>query len=93
MKVPTRLTVIDMEEYGIEIAAAIENFKRDGLECVFEDNSNLQPFVNFDLSFGDSNNELLHVIKKLELMMSSLGHALYKGDIFVKPPSENSHTS
>ena len=84
---PTRLTVIDMEEYGIEIAAAIKNLKRDGLECVFKDNSNLQPFVNLDLSFGDSNSELLQVIKKLGFMMSSLGHALYKGDIYVKPPS------
>ena len=84
---PTRLTVIDMEEYGIEIAAAIKNLKRDGLECVFKDSSNLQPFVNLDLSFGDSNSELLQVIKKLGLMMSSLGHALYKGDIYVKPPS------
>ena len=45
------------------------------------------PFFNFDLSFGDSNSELLQVIKKLGLMMSSLGHALYKGDIYVKPPS------
>ena len=53
LKVPTRLTVIDMEEYGIEIAAAIKNLKRDGLKCVFKDNSNLQPFVKFDLSFGD----------------------------------------
>ena len=50
LKIPTRLTVIDMEEYRIEIAAAIKNLKRDGLECVFKDNSNLQPFVNFDLS-------------------------------------------
>ena len=89
LKVPTRLTVIDMEEYGIEIATAIKNLKRDGLECVFKDNSNLQPFVNLDLSFGDSNSELLQVIKKLGLMMSSLGHALYKGDIYVKPPSAN----
>ena len=44
LKGPTRLTVIDMEEYGIEIAATIKNLKRDGLECVFKDNSNLQPF-------------------------------------------------
>ena len=76
-----------MEEYGIEIAAEIKNLKRDGLECVFKDNSNLPPFVNFDFSFGDSNSELLQVIKKLGLMMSSLGHALYKGDIYVKPSS------
>ena len=76
-----------MEQYGIEIVAAIKNLKRDGLECVFKDNSNLQLFVNFDLSFGDSNSELLQVIKKLGLMISSLGHALYKGDIYVKPPS------
>ena len=59
LKVSTRLTVIDMEEYGIETAAAIKNLKGDGLECVFEENSNLQPFVNFDLHSRDSNSELL----------------------------------
>ena len=34
-----------MEEYGIEIAAAIKNLKRDGLECVFKDNFNLQTLL------------------------------------------------
>ena len=89
LKVPTRLCVIDMEEYGAETAAAIRNLKRDGLHCVFQDNSKLPPFDGFNgsISFGDSNNELLQVIKKLEAMMVSLGHALYKGDIYVKPPS------
>ena len=50
LKVPTRLTVIDMEEHGTEIEAAIKNLKMDDLECVFKYNSNLQPFVNIDLS-------------------------------------------
>ena len=81
-----RLTVIDIEKYGIEITAAIKNLKRNALESVFKDNSNLQPFVNFDLSSGNSNSELLQVTKKLELMMSSLAHALYKGDIYLKLP-------
>ena len=35
LKVPTRLCVTDMEEYGIEIAAAISNLSRDGLQCTF----------------------------------------------------------
>ena len=76
-----------MEEYGIEIAAAIKNLKRDGLQCVLRDNSNIQLFVNFDLSFGDSNSEPLQVIKKLGLIMYSPGPAIYKHDIHVKPPS------
>ena len=78
-----------MEDYVVETAAAIRNLKRDGLNCVFQDNSKLQPFDDFDgsISFGDSNNELLQIIKKLEAMILSLGHALYKGDIYVKPPS------
>ena len=55
---------------------------------MFQDNSKLQPFDDFNrsISSGDSNNELPQVIKKLEAMMVSLGHALYKGDIYVKPP-------
>ena len=51
--------------------------------------SKLQAFDDFDgsISFGDSNNELLQVIKKLEAMMVSIGHALYKCDIYVNSPS------
>ena len=41
LKVPTRLCVVDMEEYRVETAAAIRNLKRDGLHCVFQDNSKL----------------------------------------------------
>ena len=41
LNVPTRLCVIDMEEYGVETVAAIRNLKRDGLHCVFQDNSKL----------------------------------------------------
>ena len=93
LKVPTRLCVIDMEEYGAETAAAIRNLKRDGLHCVFQDNSKLQPFDDFNgsVSFGDSNNDLLQVIKKLEAMMVSLGHALYKGDIMSSLPLQSLH--
>ena len=89
LKVPTRLCVIDMEEYGVETGATIRNLKRDGLHCVFQVCSKLQSFDDFDgsISFGDSNNELLQVIKKLKAVMVSLGHALYKGNIYVKPPS------
>ena len=94
LKVPTRLCVSDMEEYGAKTAAAIRNLKRDGLHCVFQDNSKLQPFDYFNgsISFGDTNNGLLQVIKKLEAMMVSLVSlpmmvSLYKGDIYVKPPS------
>ena len=89
LKVPTRLCVTDMEEYGIEIAAAISNLSRDGLQCTFQDNSKLQPLseLDIDITFGESSNELIQVIKKVEAVMISLGHELYKGDIYVKPPS------
>ena len=86
---PTRLCVTDMEEYGIEFATAISNLSRDGLQCTFQDNSKLQPLseLDIDITFGESSNELFQVIKKVEAVMISLGHGLYKGDINVKPPS------
>ena len=86
---PTRSCVTEMEENGIEIAAAISNLSRNGLQCTFQDNSKLQPLNEFDIdiTLGESSNELIQVIKKVEAVMISLGHGLYKGDIYVKPPS------
>ena len=86
---PTRLCVTDMEEYGIDIAAAISNLSRDGLQCTFQDNSKLQPLseLDVDIAFGESSNELIQDIKNVEAVMISLGHGLYKGDIYVNPPS------
>ena len=42
---------------------------------------------DFDIRFGDSYNEIIQIIKKINATMMSLGHALYKGNVYVKPPS------
>ena len=70
-------------------AAAISNLSRDGLQCTFQNNSKLQPLseLDIDITFGESSNELIQLIKKVEAVMIFLGHGLYKGDIYVKPPS------
>ena len=39
--------------------------------------------LDVDITFGESSNELIQVIKKVEAVMMSLGH----GYIYVKPPS------
>ena len=87
LKVPARLYVISMEEFGVEIAAAVSNLKKDGLQSIFKGNSKLQALSDFDIRFGDSDNEIIQVIKKINATMMSLGHALYKGAIYVKPPT------
>ena len=87
LKVPTRLYVISMEEFGVEMAAAVSNLKKDGLQSIFKDNSKLQTLSGFDIRFGDSDNEIIQVIKKINATMMSLGHALCKGDVYVKPQS------
>ena len=43
--------------------------------------------MEIDITFGESSNELIQVIKNVEAVMISLGHGLCKGDIYVKPPS------
>ena len=67
LKVPTRLCVTDMEEYGIEIAAAISNLSRDGLQCTFQDNSMLQPLseLDIDITLGNPAMSLFKLSKKL----------------------------
>ena len=87
LKVPTRLYVISMEEFGAEMAAAVSNLKKDGFQSIFKDNSNLQALSDFDMRFGDSDNEIIQVIKKINATMMSLGHALYRGNVYVKPPT------
>ena len=73
-----------MEESGVEMAAAVSNLKKDGLQSIFKDNSKLQALNDFDIRLGDSDNEIIQVIKKINATMISLGHALYKGDVYVK---------
>ena len=92
---PTRLCVTDMEEYGIEIAAAISNLSRDGLQCTFQDNSKLQPLseLDIDITFGESSNELIQVIKKVEAVMISLGMDCTKEIFMLSPHPQNSPSS
>ena len=73
------MTAVD--EFGIEIAAAVSNLKRGGLQCIFKDNSKQQTLSDFDVRFGDSDNQSIQVIKKTNATMMSLWHALYKGDV------------
>ena len=87
LKVPARLYVISMEEFGVEIAAAVSSLKKDGLQSIFKGNSKMQALSDFDIRFGYSDNEIIQVIKKINATMMSLGHALYKGYIYVKPPT------
>ena len=87
LKVPTRLYVISMEEFGVEMVAAVSNLKKDGFQSIFKDNLKLQALSDFDIRFGDSDNEIIQVRKKINATMMSLGHALYKGDVYMKPPT------
>ena len=66
LKVPTRLYLISMEELGVELAATVSNLKKDSLQSIFKDNSKLQALSGFDIRFGDSNNEIIQVIKKIK---------------------------
>ena len=76
-----------MEEFGVEMAATVSNLKKDGLQSIFKDNAKLQALSDFDIRFGDSDSEIILAIKKVNATMTSLGHALYKGDVYVKPPT------
>ena len=69
------------------MAAAVSNLKKDGLQSIFKDNSKLQTLSGFDIRFGDSDNEIIQVIKKINATVMSLRYALCKGDVYVKPPS------
>ena len=79
-----------MEKFGVEMAVAVSNLKKDGLQSIFKDNSKMQALSDFDIRFGDPDNEIIQVIKKINATIMFLGHALYKGDIYVKPPTAKS---
>ena len=69
------------------MATAVSNFKKDGFQPIVKDNSKLQALSDIDIRFGDPDNEIIQFIEKISATMMSLGHALYKGDVYVKPRS------
>ena len=42
LKVPTHLYAISMEEFGVEMAGAVSNLKKDGSQSIFKNSSKLQ---------------------------------------------------
>ena len=61
------------------MGATVSNLKKDGSQSIFKDNSKLQALSDFDIRFGDSDSEIIQVIKKINTTVMSLEHALYKG--------------